>query len=147
MSKAFNQKNFFKVSNIQNKSLELSLLFSIPAVLWLNHCINRNINGLFGYGSFRMKDVEMTSNALIFFGYGVIAFALIKILANFFFARGNTKIPFYISSFIVFKHNHKCKFFNHVGFIIIPITTSISTWIGVLFLFSSVVKKFFNFTK
>ena len=44
----------------------------------------------------------MTSNALMFFGYGVIAFALIKILSNFFFARDNTKTPFYISSFIVF---------------------------------------------
>ena len=38
----------------------------------------------------------------MFFGYGLIAFALIKILSNLFFARDNTKIPFLISSFIVF---------------------------------------------
>ena len=43
----------------------------------------------------------MTSMALMFFGYGVVAFALIKILANFFFARNNTKTPFYISTFVV----------------------------------------------
>ena len=48
-----------------------------------------------------LKDVEMTSDALMFFGYGVIAFALVKILSNFFFARDNTKTPFYISTFIV----------------------------------------------
>ena len=54
----------------------------------------------------------MTSDALMFFGYGVIAFALIKILSNFFFARDNTKTPFYISAFIVFfKRYNKCKFF------------------------------------
>ena len=43
----------------------------------------------------------MTAAALKFFGYGVPAFALIKILSNFFFARDNTKTPFYISIFIV----------------------------------------------
>ena len=49
-----------------------------------------------------MNDVEMTALALKFFGYGVPAFALIKILSNFFFARDNTKTPFYVSLFIVF---------------------------------------------
>ena len=43
----------------------------------------------------------MTAAALKYFGYGVPAFALIKILSNFFFARDNTKTPFYISVFIV----------------------------------------------
>ena len=75
----------------------------------------------------------MTSDALLFFGYGVIAFALIKILSNFFFARDNTKTPFYISAFIVFLNVIiSVSFFGEVGFLIIPIATSISTWIGVL---------------
>ena len=74
----------------------------------------------------------MTAAALKFFGYGVPAFALIKILSNFFFARDNTKTPFYISVFIVFLNILiSVSFFNKIGFIIIPIATSISTWIGV----------------
>ena len=32
----------------------------------------------------QLKDVEITSDALMFFGYGIIAFALVKILSNFF---------------------------------------------------------------
>ena len=141
LTKAFRSKNFLKVSDIQNKSIELSLLFSVPASCGLIIASKEIINGLFGYGSFSMKDVEMTSNALVFFGYGVIAFALIKILANFFFARGNTKTPFYISSFIVFLNIIiSVSFFNHVGFIIIPIATSISTWIGV-FIYFYLLKK------
>ena len=32
----------------------------------------------------------------------MIAFSLVKVLANFFFARDDTKTPFYISSLIVF---------------------------------------------
>ena len=33
----------------------------------------------------------MTASALKYFGYGIPAFALVKILSNFFFARNNTK--------------------------------------------------------
>ena len=69
----------------------------------------------------------------MFFGFGIIAFALVKILSNFFFARDNTKTPFYISSLIVFLNVIiSLSLFNKVGFLIIPIATSISTWIGVL---------------
>ncbi len=133
LSKAFKKKNFLKVSKIQNKSIELSLLLSIPASLGLIIASEQIVNGLFGYGSFSSKDVELTSKALVFFGFGIIAFALVKILANFFFARDNTKTPFYISSFIVFLNVViSVFFFNKIGFIIIPIATSISTWTGVL---------------
>ena len=132
LSKAFKMKNIRKISNIQNKSFELSLLFSIPASFGLILASNEIVNALFGYGSFSENDVEMTASALKFFGYGVPAFALIKILSNFFFARDNTKTPFYISIFIVFLNILiSVSFFNKIGFIIIPIATSISTWVGV----------------
>ena len=133
LSKALKMKNVKKISNIQNKSFELSLLFSIPACFGLILASNEIVNALFGYGSFSTNDVEMTSAALKFFGYGVPAFALIKILSNFFFARDNTKTPFYISIFIVFLNILiSVSFFNKIGFIIIPIATSVSTWVGVL---------------
>ena len=83
----------------------------------------------------------MTSKALVFFGYGVVAFALVKILSNFFFARDNTKTPFYISSFIVFLNvTISLTFFNQIGFLIVPLATSISTWIGVI-IFLYVLRK------
>ncbi len=136
LSKAFKLKNNLKLSNIQNKSIELTLLLSIPASLGLVIASHEIINGLFGYGSFSEEDVKNTSNALIFFGYGVVAFALVKILANFFFARDNTRTPFYISSFIVVTNVIiSLSFFNVIGFLIIPLATSISTWIGVLIYF------------
>ena len=133
LSRAFQNKNYPKISNIQNKSLQLSLLLSVPASIGLIIASEEIINGLFGYGSFTSEDVEMTAKALMFFGYGVIAFSLIKILANFFFARGNTITPFYISSFIVFLNiTISISLFHKLGFLIIPIATSISTWVGVL---------------
>ena len=133
LSKAFKQRNIKKISNIQCKSLELSLLLSVPASLGLIIASKEIVSALFGYGSFTAENVEMTSAALQFFGYGVPAFALIKILSNFFFARNNTKTPFYISSFIVLLNIIiSISFFDSFGFVIIPIATSISTWVGVI---------------
>ena len=141
LSKAFKLRNYSKVINIQNKSIQLSLLLSIPASLGLIIASKEIVNGLFGYGSFTQKDVQMTSYALVFFGYGIIAFALVKIFSNFFFARDNTKTPFYISSFIVFLNVIiSVSLFQKIGFLIIPIATSISTWVGVL-IFLYILKK------
>ncbi len=149
LSKIIKSKNFLKVFDIQNKSIQLSLLLSIPASLGLILASEEIVNGLFGYGSFTSEDVRITSHALRFFGYGVVAFALIKILSNFFFARDNTKIPFYISALIVFLNILiSLSLFKQVGFLIIPIATSVSSWIGVvIFLYILVRKKFINFEK
>ena len=133
LAKAFKEKNSSKISNIQSRSLELSLLLSIPASIGLILASTEIVNALFGYGSFTIENINMTALALKYFGYGIPAFALIKILSNFFFARNNTKTPFYISTFIVlFNILISITFFNKVGFVIIPIATSISTWIGVM---------------
>jgi putative peptidoglycan lipid II flippase len=134
LSKAFKNKNIKKLSNIQSKSFELSLLLSIPASLGLILASEEIVNSLFGYGSFSEKDVKLTADALKYFGYGVPAFALVKILSNFFFARDNTKTPLYISIFMVIINiSISVSLFGSYGFIIIPIATSISTWTGVLF--------------
>ena len=66
LSKAFKTKNFVKVSNIQNKSLQLSLMLSMPASLGIIIASEEIVNGLFGYGSFTKEDVELTSQALKF---------------------------------------------------------------------------------
>ena len=64
-------------------------------------------------------------------------------------SRDNTKIPFYISALIVFLNIFiSLSLFNQVGFLIIPIATSVSSWIGVVtFLYILVRKKFINFEK
>ena len=146
LAKALKTKNILSISKIQNRSIELSLLLSIPASLGLILASNQIINALFGYGSFLEENINMTAMALKYFGYGIPAFALIKVLSNFFFARDNTKIPFYISSFIVLLNvTISLIFFKEIGFIIIPIATTISTWAGILAYFVLLKKyKAFN---
>ena len=119
--------------NIQNKSVELSLLLSVPACFGLIIGSEEITSALFGYGSFSQEDVNSTAVALKYFGFGVPAFALIKVLSNFFFARDNTKLPFYISIFSVSLNvSISLFFFQSVGFVIIPLATSIATWAAVL---------------
>ena len=135
-----------EVYNIQNRSLELCLLLSVPACFGLIIASKEITDALFGYGSFLEKDVMLTSSALKYFGYGVPAFALIKVFSNFFFARDNTRIPFYISFFSVFLNVLiSLIYFKKIGFIIIPIATSISTWSAVLIYVIVLLKlKYFN---
>ena len=149
LSKAFKKKDNNKIFDIQNRSIELSLIFSFPASAGLIIASEQIVNALFGYGSFSKDDMEMTALALKYFGYGVPSFALIKILSNFFFARNNTKTPFYISSFVVLLNvSLSVSFFNQIGFIIIPIATSLSTWFGVIIYFYILKKnKFILFNK
>ena len=68
--------NFLKLdSNIQNRSIELSILLSIPASLGLIIASEQIVTSLFGYGSFDNESVLNTSIALTFFAFGVPAFS------------------------------------------------------------------------
>ena len=133
LSKLIKNKKIHQANKIQNKSLELSLLLSLPASVALIIGSDEIVNALFGYGSFTEDDIEQTSLALQYFGYGIPAFAVLKIFANFFFARDNTMTPFKISSVVVIINVFiSVLFFKQIGFVIIPIATTLSTWIGVL---------------
>ncbi len=138
------QKN---INKVQNKSIELSLLLSVPATVGLFIASKEIVNCLFGYGSFDSEDVIYTSMALTFFAIGVPAFALNKILSTFYFARNNTKLPFYISLVsMIINIIISVSLFKKYGFIIIPIATSISTWLAVIIYFALLNRsKFVNF--
>ena len=138
--------NIANAMSIQNKSLELCLLLSLPACFGLIIASEEIISALFGYGSFSEENVILTAQALKYFGFGIPAFALIKVLSNFLFARDNTKVPFYISAFVVLLNiSISLLYFKEIGFVIIPIATSSSTWIGVL-IYSILLIKFRYFS-
>tara|TARA_Y100001970_G_scaffold234018_1_gene292059 strand:+ start:30 stop:1556 length:1527 start_codon:yes stop_codon:yes gene_type:complete len=147
LSKSIKLNDQISVNNIQNKSIELSLLLSLPATFALLIASNEIISCLFGYGSFDSVDVIYTSLALKYFALGVPAFALVKVLSNFYFARDNTKLPFYISLVSMIANIViSVSLFQPIGFIIIPIATSISTWLAVLIYFYLLnQKKLINF--
>jgi len=141
------QKN--KILFIQNKALELSLFLSIPATIALIIGSEQIISALFGYGSFDEISVKNSSLALYFFALGLPAFALIKVFSSFFFANHDTKTPFYISLISVLLNIFiSIYYFGEIGFIIIPIATSISSWFNSILLFLFLKnQKLFYFNK
>jgi len=136
LSKHVHQKKKKKILLIQNKALELSMFLSIPASIALIVGSEQIISALFGYGSFKMDSVLNSSKALYYFGVGLPAFALIKVFSTFFFANHDTKTPFYISLVsVILNILISVYFFKDIGFIIIPIATTISSWFNSLVLF------------
>jgi len=132
LSKHIKNNNSDQVMDLQNRALEFCLFLSIPAATALVLASNEIITSLFGYGSFDNISVINTAIALTFFAFGVPAFSILKIFSNFFFARNDTKTPFYLSVVsVTLNIVISLSLFSRFGFVIIPIATSISSWINV----------------
>ena len=133
LSKLIEAENNSEIVSIQNKALELSLFLSIPATVALFIASNLIVSALFGYGSFSEASVENSAQALFYFAFGLPAFSLIKVFSSFFFARHDTKTPFYISLVsVILNIVISVALFQKIGFIIIPIATSISSWFNAI---------------
>ena len=148
LSKHIDKNNISKINLIQRKSIELSLFLSLPATAALLIAPHEITSALFGYGSFDETSVKNTGLALFYFALGMPAFAFIKVFSSFLFARHNTKIPFYFSIISVLINIFiSIYFFKSVGFVIIPIATTISSWVNsILLLFYLISKKYFSFS-
>ena len=136
LSKNVQSHDKSKIILIQNKALELSLFLSLPATMALMIAPTEITSALFGYGEFDILSVNNSAKALFYFAIGLPAFSIIKIFSSFLFARHNTRIPFYFSLIsVIINIIISLYFFKDVGFIIIPIATTISSWINCLLLF------------
>ena len=141
LSKHVKNNNSELITNLQNRALELCLFLSVPAAVALVLASDQIITSLFGYGSFDNVSVINTAIALTFFGFGVPAFSILKIFSNFFFARNDTKTPFYLSVVsVTLNIMISVSLFSRFGFVIIPIATSISSWMNV-FMYYYFIKK------
>ena len=149
LSKHVKNNNSDDINNLQNRALELCLFLSIPAATALVLASEEIITSLFGYGSFNSDSVTNTAIALTFFAFGVPAFSILKIFSNYFFARNDTKTPFYLSVIsVILNILISVSFFNKLGFVIIPIATSISSWINVFLHYYFIKKRnLYNFDK
>ncbi|MDC0079048.1 murein biosynthesis integral membrane protein MurJ [Candidatus Pelagibacter sp.] len=142
LSKHIQSKKKDKIILIQNKALELGLFLSLPASVALLLGSENIISALFGYGSFNEVAAQNSAAALYYFALGLPAFSLIKIFSSFFFANHDTKTPFHISLVAVLLNIIiSIHYFNEIGFIIIPIATTISSWFNGILLFLFLKKK------
>ncbi|MEM8935429.1 MAG: murein biosynthesis integral membrane protein MurJ [Pseudomonadota bacterium] len=128
-----------------DRSLELSALLCFPAaaafiVMGEPICdalfrgVASDALSLLGAGesAFTQRDAAMTGLALAMFGWGLPAFVWHKIFSPAYFAREDTRTPmnFALVSIVV-----NCVLaiglFPYIGFIAVPIATSIAAWLQV----------------
>lgn len=74
-------------------AIQLSLLVAVPAAFGLFMLAQPILATLFEYGAFDFGDSLMSALSLMAYSLGLPAFVLIKILANGFYARQDTRTP------------------------------------------------------
>ncbi len=119
------------VHDSQNRSLEFSLLLTLPAAIALFAVPLPIISVLFERGAFTAEAARATAAALQAFAWGLPAFVLVKVFSPGFFAREDTKTPMYFG-FVAMLVNVAGSlalfpYLHHVG---IALATTLSGWVN-----------------
>jgi putative peptidoglycan lipid II flippase len=119
----------------QNRTLEFSLLLTLPAAVALMIIAQPVISVLFERGAFGLQEVSATAGALAIYAAGLPAYVLVKALAPGYFARGDTKTPIKVAA-LAMAVNLALNLalmgpFLHLG---IAMATVVSSWLNALIL-------------
>ncbi len=122
---------------IINRSIEQTLLYSflfaVPASFGIFALSEQIIGILFERGEFDEVSTLFTSKALKLYSLGLVAFILMKIYTPIFFAHEKAKPTLYIAIInIIINTVLSIVLFINIGFVGIPIATSVSAWISVI---------------
>jgi len=136
LSKAIKQSDQETTNNIQNRSIEFSLLISLPSAIGLFILAEPIIQILFERGAFVAEDTLYTAKVLSYFALGLPAYIIIKVLVSCFFAREDTKTPLYISIVSVITNVVlSLLLIGSMREMGIALATAISAWINALLLY------------
>ncbi len=136
LSKAIKQSDLDTTNNIQNRSIEFSLLISLPSAIGLFILAEPIIYILFERGAFLEEDTFYTAKVLSYFSLGLPAYIIIKVLVSCFFARENTRTPLYISIVSVISNIVlSLLLIGSMREMGIALATAISAWINAFLLY------------
>ncbi|MCY4302372.1 MAG: murein biosynthesis integral membrane protein MurJ [Aestuariivita sp.] len=124
-----------------SRATELALALTIPATAALLVISEPLVSVLFERGAFQSDDVSATALAVAVYGVGLPAFVLQKVFQPLYFAREDTKTPFYyalVSMFINAAVAVTAAYF--LGFIGAAIGTTVAGW-SMLWLLTRGTKK------
>ena len=131
-----------------NQSMQISLIFALPASVGLIYLNSEIISSLFQRGNFLMNDVVQTSKALSIYSVSIIPISLQILLLNFYFAEKNIRIPFYYSLASVFLNVSLAYcLLGMFEFLAPPIAYAITNWIVFVSLVYHTYKFGFYFNK
>ncbi|MCO4846914.1 MAG: murein biosynthesis integral membrane protein MurJ [Yoonia sp.] len=118
-----------------NRASELSLALTIPASVALMVIPVPLVSVLFERGAFTSDDTMATAMAVAIYGLGLPAFVLQKTLQPLFFAREDTKRPFYYAlAAMAINLVLAIGLSYYIGFIAAAVGTTMTGWVMVLML-------------
>ena len=136
LSKAIKSSNQETIHNIQNRSIEFSLLISLRSAIGLFILAEPIIYILFERGAFLQEDTFYTARVLGYFALGLPAYIIIKVLVSCFFAREDTKTPLYISIVsVIINIVLSLLLIESMREMGIALATAISAWINALLVY------------
>ncbi|MCY4191383.1 MAG: murein biosynthesis integral membrane protein MurJ, partial [Rhodospirillaceae bacterium] len=122
-----------RANTVLNRAIELAMLLILPATAALVVIALPIITVMYQYGRFTAEAAELTAGALAVFATGLPAFVLIKVLSPAFFARHDTRSPMIyaiISMVVNIVLSPLLVWPLGVGYLGIPIATSVAAWIN-----------------
>ncbi len=127
------QSDEARANAVQNRAIELAMVLTLPATAALIVIALPLVTVMFQYGKFTPDAAAATAWALAVFATGLPAFVLIKVLSPGFFARQDTRRPMIyaiISMVVNMALSPLLVWPLGVGYLGIPIATSIAAWIN-----------------
>lgn len=97
LSKLYSKKMQNKIDIIQNNSVAIALILSVPSMLGMIILARPIVHVIYEYGAFNAEDTYRTAQTISAFAFGLPAFILSKILLTIFYADKNTKTPLKIT--------------------------------------------------
>ena len=141
LSKRLRAGDMQSVQDSQNRSLEFSLLLTIPASIALFVAPEPIIRVLFERGAFLAEDTKASALALAAFAWGLPSFVMIKVFSPVFFAREDTKTPMIFASIgMAFNMVMSFILFWFIGHVGIAIATTISGWLTAMLLWGRLLQ-------
>src|SRR5499426_1954252 len=136
------------VMDSQNRSLEFSMLLTVPAAAALAIVPTEIVKVLFERGAFTAADTPPTAYALAVFALGLPSFVLIKVFSPAFFAREDTRTPMRyaaislaantLGSIALFFLFRWAGLMPHLG---IAVATTLGGWLNAILLYATLARR------
>jgi len=142
LSRALRGGDLKEAGNLQNRSVELTLMLSLPAAAAFLVMSEPIVRLLFEHGQFDARSTAIVSGILAVYGLGLPAFVLIKAFIPGFFAREDTRTPMIFAAVSVFVNiSLAITLFPYLSAKGIAIAEIIAGWTNAVLLFLVLVRR------
>ncbi|HVZ28921.1 MAG TPA: murein biosynthesis integral membrane protein MurJ [Asticcacaulis sp.] len=142
LSRAVHAEDHDHAQKTMDQAVLFAMVFTLPAAVALCSMPFFLVDGVYTRGAFRLYDAQQVGALLFYYGFGVPAFVLTRVLNPAFFARKDTFGPmkFAIVSVIV-NVSVGVTMFHFIGVPGLAIGTSAAAWVNVLLMVVTLARR------